>query len=84
MTVRLTPRPPASFTWDGQVFDLTHPWVDVIGVEWNWTGAYSSTGEPLMGSEQGGTLRTLPDLYRGLGPLLPILPRLPLSFGGAA
>ena len=37
-----------TFTHDGVVFDLARVFVDVIGVEWRWTGGYSEAGEPLL------------------------------------
>jgi len=59
-----------SFTFDGNVFDLTHAWLDVLGGRWEWTGRTNTAGEPLM---QAGTTEplSLPDLYLSYGPLIP-------------
>jgi hypothetical protein len=65
---------PESYLHDGTVFDLTIPWVDVIGVEWRWTGQRNEAAEPLMqaNDERGEAPISLPDLYRDHGPLIPV------------
>ncbi|MDX3839808.1 phiSA1p31-related protein [Streptomyces europaeiscabiei] len=65
---------------DGTVFDLDRAYADVTGVEWAWTGARNSDGEPLMISVHRGdrdedlkaSTVSLPDLYRYHGPLIPM------------
>ena len=66
-----------TFTHDDIVFDLTVPYADVLGVEWQWSGELNAAGEPLMGSMTPdstmprGPLVSLPDLYLWHGPLIP-------------
>ncbi|MDX3588552.1 phiSA1p31-related protein [Streptomyces europaeiscabiei] len=72
---------------DGTVFDLDRAYADVTGVEWAWTGARNSDGEPLMISVHRGdrdedlkaSTVSLPDLYRYHGPLIP----MPLPTSGS-
>lgn len=83
MTLRLaSPRPATVFVWDGLEFDLTVSWLDAVGNQWTWSGTRNTAGEPLMFGQGGGRLWPLPDLYRDLGPLIPMLPRPRLNFGG--
>lgn len=61
-----------SYVHDGTTFDLDRAYMDVIGIEWTWTGEWTATGEPLM---RGGAQRTpvpLPDVYHDHGPLIPV------------
>lgn len=61
---------------DGIEFDLSRSFVDVIGVEWEWRGQWTDSGEPLLVSP--GLPESpvpLPDVYRDHGPLIPISPR---------
>jgi hypothetical protein len=38
-----------SYEHDGVVFDLdAYEWVDVLGVVWSWTEAWSPAGEPML------------------------------------
>lgn len=64
---------------DGIVFDLDRTYADVTGVEWAWSGARNTDGEPLMISIPRGDhdnrfepTVSLPDLYRYHGPLIPM------------
>lgn len=67
-----------TYTFEGVVFDLTIPYADVTGVEWEWTGDWSDSGEPLMRqrSDKGDCQTPLPfpTLYKTHGPLIPISP----------
>lgn len=66
-----------SYVHDGTVFDLDRRFVDVVGVEWRWTGQRNEAGEPLMRSfhrtrpHPDGAL-PLPDVYHDHGPLIPM------------
>jgi hypothetical protein len=65
-----------TFEYDGSVFDLTRSFVDVLGVEWEWRGQWTASGEPLLVSP--GLPESpvpLPDVYRDHGPLITINPR---------
>lgn len=68
-----------TYTFERIVFDLTIPYADVTGVEWEWTGDWSDAGEPLMQqrSDKSDCLTPLPfpTLYKTHGPLIPISPR---------
>lgn len=59
-------------TWqiDGNTFDLTRAWIDVIGGWWEWTGLTTDAGEPLMQSGTDTPL-PLPEVYWTYGPLSP-------------
>ena len=63
------------FTHDDVIFDLSVTYVDVIGVEWSWTGGWSADGEPLMRTPGVTVPAPLPDVYRDHGPLIPVHPR---------
>lgn len=64
----------STYLHDGIVFDLGVPHVDVTGVEWRFTGARTSTGEPLMQASPSDTAPIpLPDVYAMHGPLIPVL-----------
>jgi hypothetical protein len=66
-----------TYTHDGIAFDLDFTYTDVTGIEWQWTGAYTEDGEPLMGSVPNGCCKpegpvvSLPDVYAWHGPLIP-------------
>ena len=66
-----------TFTHDGTTFDLTVTYLDVTGIEWEWTGDHNAAGEPLMGATRRDSplldalLVSLPDLYLWHGPLIP-------------
>ncbi|WP_127468626.1 phiSA1p31-related protein [Streptomyces sp. B27] len=65
-----------TYLHDGVVFDLTRAFVDVVGVEWEWRGEWTPTGEPLLVSP--GLPESpvpLPDVYRDHGPLITVSPR---------
>lgn len=65
-----------TFEYDGSVFDLTRCFVDVLGVEWEWRGEWTASGEPLLVSPGlPDSPVPLPDVYRDHGPLIPISPR---------
>ncbi|MFD9222046.1 phiSA1p31-related protein [Streptomyces sp. NPDC060064] len=53
-------------------FDLTRTFVDVVGVEWRWSGQWSAAGEPLMRAAGDTTGVPLPDVYHDHGPLIPV------------
>lgn len=64
---------------DGIEFDLDRTYKDVTDVEWAWTGARNTAGEPLMISlprgDHGNRFEptvSLPDLYHYHGPLIPM------------
>jgi hypothetical protein len=60
-----------AYIHDGIAFDLDRAFVDVVGVEWRWSGGYSPAGEPLLvGGVGQSTGVPLPDVYRDHGPLL--------------
>ncbi|TXS14019.1 hypothetical protein EAO70_20775 [Streptomyces sp. adm13(2018)] len=67
-----------TYLHDGTEFDLTGGFVDVIGVEWTWTGRYTDTGEPLLFGGGHPLPVPLPDVYHDHGPLIP-LPKRPTS-----
>lgn len=69
-----------TFTHDGVVFDLARVFVDVIGVEWRWTGGYSESGEPLLLGSGDRTPVPLPDVYHDHGPLIPLPTKPALTF----
>lgn len=56
---------------DGVEFDLDCEFVDVTGVVWSWTGAWSPAAEPMLRSEGLGPDLPLPDAYWYHGPLIP-------------
>ncbi|MER5843262.1 phiSA1p31-related protein [Streptomyces prasinus] len=65
-----------TYLHDGTTFDLGITYVDVTGVEWQWSGEYNEAGEPLMGSRDeyarlAPPLCSLPDVYAYHGPLIP-------------
>lgn len=61
-----------AYIHDGVEFDLTRTFVDVVGVEWRWSGNYTPAGEPLL-IGAGNTLGLpLPDVYHDHGPLIPM------------
>ncbi|MEV7654585.1 phiSA1p31-related protein [Streptomyces anulatus] len=65
-----------NFEYDGAVFDLTRSFVDVLGVEWEWHGQWTDSGEPLLVSPGlPDSPVPLPDVYRDHGPLITINPR---------
>lgn len=65
-----------TFEYDGTVFDLTRSFVDVLGVEWEWHGQWTDSGEPLLVSPGlPDSPVPLPDVYRDHGPLIPVSPR---------
>ncbi|MCR8946591.1 phiSA1p31-related protein [Streptomyces sp. OUCMDZ-4982] len=59
-------------TWllDGVEIDLTRTQLDVYGNQWDFTGATTEDGEPLMQSGEDGPL-PLPEVYHVYGPLIP-------------
>ncbi|MEU0659563.1 phiSA1p31-related protein [Streptomyces lavendulocolor] len=62
-----------TYIHDGVVFDLDCGFVDVVGIEWRWSGGYSPAGEPLLvGGVGQSTGVPLPDVYRDHGPLIPL------------
>lgn len=62
-----------TYLHDGIVFDLARSFVDVIGVEWEWRGQWTDSGEPLLVSPGlPDSPVPLPDVYRDHGPLVPI------------
>lgn len=65
-----------TYLHDGTEFDLDAGFIDVIGVEWRWTGGYSDAGEPLLLGDNHPTPLPLPDVYHDHGPLIP-LPKRP-------
>ncbi|WP_432077754.1 phiSA1p31-related protein [Streptomyces sp. YPW6] len=75
-----------TFEHDGVVFDLTIPYADVLGGEWEWTGGWAD-GEPLMAhrSDRTDCLAPLPftELYASLGPLIPISRPTPAQYRAA-
>ncbi|MFI9618065.1 phiSA1p31-related protein [[Kitasatospora] papulosa] len=64
-----------TFLFEGIEFDLTISYADTIGVEWEWAGAWTAAGEPLMRTHGVTMLVSLPDVYKQHGPLIPIHPR---------
>lgn len=60
------------YVHDGIEFDLDRAYVDVVGVEWRWTGQRNPEGEPLMLGAGPQSLVSLPDVYRDHGPLIPM------------
>lgn len=70
----------AIYTHDGIEFDLSLTWLDVVGVEWRWTGGFNAAGEPLMTSGGGLPAVSLPDVYHDHGPLIPMpTPRVSIA-----
>ncbi|MGA5869314.1 phiSA1p31-related protein [Streptomyces cinereoruber] len=67
-----------TYLHDGTEFDLDGGFVDVIGIEWTWTGRYSDVGEPLLVGLGDPVSVPLPTVYRDHGPLIP-LPKRPTS-----
>jgi hypothetical protein len=68
-----------TYIHDGITFDLDCGFVDVVGIEWRWSGGYSPAGEPLLvGGVGQSTGVPLPDVYRDHGPLIP-LPAAPTA-----
>ncbi|NUP23573.1 MAG: phiSA1p31-related protein [Streptomyces sp.] len=61
-----------TFTFEDVVFDLGIAYADTVGVEWEWAGAWTAAGEPLMRTLGVTTLVSLPDVYKKHGPLIPI------------
>ncbi|MFI2354754.1 phiSA1p31-related protein [Streptomyces anulatus] len=62
-----------TYLHDNIIFDLTRSFVDVIGVEWEWRGQWTASGEPLLVSPgMRGSPVPLPDVYRDHGPLIPV------------
>ncbi|MFG3488493.1 phiSA1p31-related protein [Streptomyces sp. NPDC047972] len=59
-----------SYLHDGTSFDLDGGFIDVIGVEWTWTGRYTDTGEPLLVAAGDPTPVPLPTVYHDHGPLI--------------
>lgn len=59
-----------AYIHDGVAFDLDLRYVDVIGIEWHWTGRYNEGGEPIL-SAAGGEA-SLPEVYHDHGPLIPM------------
>ncbi|MFE1731624.1 phiSA1p31-related protein [Streptomyces bacillaris] len=59
-------------TWllDGVLIDLTRTQLDVYGGRWDFTGATTPEGEPLMQSGEDKPL-PLPEVYAVYGPLIP-------------
>lgn len=82
----------AHFNHDGHRFDLSRTYADVTGVEWTWTGAWTTDlmPEPLMQSGHRGrpdthdTAIPLPDLYRDRGPLILVTAKIPGELRRAA
>ena len=66
---------PKTYVFEDVEFDLTIAYVDVIGVEWSWTGGWTEAGEPLMRTPGVTVPAPLPDVYHDHGPLIPIHPR---------
>lgn len=60
------------YVHDGVEFDLDRTYVDVVGVEWRWTGGHNAAGEPLMVGAGDRTPLPFPDVYRDHGPLIPL------------
>lgn len=65
-----------TYIHDDVEFDLDNGFVDVLGIEWKWTGGYSDASEPLLVCGLDGTPFPLPDVYHDHGPLIP-LPKRP-------
>ncbi|GAA2803545.1 phiSA1p31-related protein [Streptomyces showdoensis] len=65
-----------TYLHDGAVFDLDGGFIDVVGVEWTWTGLYSDQGEPLLVGAGDPTPLPLPTVYHDHGPLIPLPKRL--------
>ncbi|MET9096191.1 phiSA1p31-related protein [Streptomyces cyaneofuscatus] len=65
MTIFLT-----SWPLDGVDIDLTRTQIDVLGGRWDFTGATTATGEPLM---QCGVDFPMPlsEVYATVGPFIP-------------
>ncbi|MET9727717.1 phiSA1p31-related protein [Streptomyces zaomyceticus] len=61
-----------TYLHDGTEFDLDGGFIDVIGIEWTWTGRYTDTGEPLLFGGGSPTPVPLPDVYHDHGPLIPL------------
>ncbi|MFD7861812.1 phiSA1p31-related protein [Streptomyces sp. NPDC059783] len=66
----------SSYIHDGVVFDLSIAYRDCTNVEWEWSGNWSLTGEPMMRERGQDAVRraevSLPDLYHYHGPLIPM------------
>ncbi|MFC5802744.1 phiSA1p31-related protein [Streptomyces formicae] len=62
----------STFVHDGVEFDLDRTYVDVVGVEWRWTGQRNEHGEPLMTGGGENIAVPLPDVYHDHGPLIPV------------
>ena len=72
----------ASYVHDGVDFDLSRTFVDVVGVEWRWTGQWNAASEPLMRGNHP-TPVPLPDVYHDHGPLIPLPDALPAGLVAA-
>ncbi|MCP3820127.1 phiSA1p31-related protein [Streptomyces sp. A3M-1-3] len=72
-----------AYLHDGTEFDLDRTYVDVVGVEWSWTGEWTEAGEPLMRGGECATLVPLPDVYRDHGPLIPVTVGVPAGLRAA-
>ncbi len=63
------------YVHDGIEFDLDRTYMDVVGVEWRWTGQRNEHGEPLMLGAGPQTPIPLPDVYHDHGPLIALDPK---------
>lgn len=66
-----------AYVHDGIAFDLTRRFVDVVGVEWRWTGDWTPAGEPLLSGAGVAAPVPLPTVYHDHGPLIPLAKPLP-------
>jgi hypothetical protein len=68
-----------TFEIDGITFDLAYAYVDVTGIEWQWTGEATPDGQPLMRSHSEHSCCRTPvsllTVYLDHGPLHRIDPR---------